>query len=167
MKSNPDCFISALWCIYVRVLHRMDKLWHICCIWETEGIVSNNGVPTWDDRIPEIHTCCDHSLWSHSLHQWQGRASVSPHSIIHSVSGDIGYMLWTGSIFSTQGKYIKYAKIDYSTQVPVCGWLMAIPRYVTLSGCRGWLLRCSNYFLYGDIGLFRRKEIYWLIAIES
>ncbi len=24
-----------------------------------------------------------------------------------------------------------------------------------LSGCRGWLLRCSNYFPYGDIGLFR------------
>ncbi len=31
---------------------------------------------------------------------------------------------------------------------------MVIPWCVTLSGCRGWLLRCSNYFLYGDIGLF-------------
>ncbi len=40
-------------------------------------------------------------------------------------------------------------------QVPICGWLMVIPWCVTLSGCRGWLLGCSNYFLYGDIGLFR------------
>ncbi len=31
---------------------------------------------------------------------------------------------------------------------------MAIPWCVTLSGWRGWLLRCSNYFLCGDIGLF-------------
>ncbi len=27
--------------------------------------------------------------------------------------------------------------------------------FITLSGCRGWLLRCSNYFLCVDIGLFR------------
>ncbi len=31
-------------------------------------------------------------------------------------------------------------------------WLMVIPWCVTLSGCRGWLLRCSNHLLYGDIG---------------
>ncbi len=37
----------------------------------------------------------------------------------------------------------------------ICGWLMAISWCVTLSACRGWLLRCSDYFLYGDIGLFR------------
>ncbi len=43
-------------------------------------------------------------------------------------------------------------------QVPICGWLMAIPWCVTSSGCRDWLLRCSNYFLYGDIGLFRMKK---------
>ena len=30
----------------------------------------------------------------------------------------------------------------------LCGWLMVIHWCVTLSGCRGWLLRCSNYFLY-------------------
>ena len=49
---------------------------------------------------------------------------------------------------------------------PLCGWPMAIPWWcVTLSGCWGWLLRCSNYFLYGDIGLFRDWNIptrYWL-----
>ncbi len=39
-----------------------------------------------------------------------------------------------------------------------CGWLMAIPWCVTLSGCWAWLLRCSNYFLYGDIGLFRNTN---------
>ncbi len=37
--------------------------------------------------------------------------------------------------------------IALQAQVPICGWLMAIPWCVTLSGCRGWLLRCSNYFL--------------------
>ncbi len=47
-------------------------------------------------------------------------------------------------------------------QVPICGWLMAIRWCVTSSGCRGWLLRCSSYFLYGDIGLFWvQLEILW------
>ncbi len=40
-------------------------------------------------------------------------------------------------------------------QVPICGWLMALPWCVTLSGCWCWLLRCSNYFLYGHICLFQ------------
>ncbi len=61
-------------------------------------------------------------------------------------------------------------------QVPVCVWLVAIPWCVTLSGCRGWLLRCSNYFLCGDIGLFRVHALHaytrfyhssQLIAFES
>ncbi len=43
----------------------------------------------------------------------------------------------------------------------ICGWLMAIPWCFMLSGCRGWLLRCSNYFLYGDIGLFRQDAPIW------
>ncbi len=45
-------------------------------------------------------------------------------------------------------------KWSFQAQVPICGWLMAIPWCVTLSGCRGWLLKCSYYFLYGNIGLF-------------
>ncbi len=45
--------------------------------------------------------------------------------------------------------------------VPICGWLMAILWCVTLSRCRGWLLRWSNYFLYGEIGLFWYSPFYW------
>ena len=41
----------------------------------------------------------------------------------------------------------------------------------SLSGYRGWLLRCSNYFLYGDIGLFigllSRKGGIWQPATNS
>ncbi len=43
--------------------------------------------------------------------------------------------------------------------IPICGWLMVIPWCVTLSGCRGWLLRYSNQFLYGDIGLFCKNVL--------
>ena len=45
--------------------------------------------------------------------------------------------------------------ISLQEQVPICGRLIAIPWCVTLSGYWGWLLSCSNYFLYGDIDLFR------------
>ncbi len=48
--------------------------------------------------------------------------------------------------------------LTLQAQVPICGWLMVVPWCFTLSGCRGWLLRCSNYFLCGDIGLFRMEE---------
>ncbi len=44
----------------------------------------------------------------------------------------------------------------------ICGWLMAIPWCVTLSGCRGRLLRYSNHFLYGDIGLLHvHCSLFW------
>ncbi len=51
-------------------------------------------------------------------------------------------------------------------QVPICAWLMAIPWCVTLSGCWGWLLRCSNYFLYGDIGLFWNGWISYAVSCK-
>ncbi len=38
--------------------------------------------------------------------------------------------------------------------IPIWGWQMVIPWCVTFSGCRDRLLRYSNNFLYGDIGLF-------------
>ncbi len=31
--------------------------------------------------------------------------------------------------------------------------------YIALPGCPGWLLWCSNYFLYVDIGLFRKLKV--------
>ncbi len=39
-------------------------------------------------------------------------------------------------------------RLSFQGQVPICGWLMAILWCVTLSGYPGWLLRCSNSFLY-------------------
>ncbi len=64
---------------------------------------------------------------------------------------------WTPSMSFFKGAIIFTGRggRPLQAQVPICGWLMAIPWCVTLSGCPGWLLRCSNYFLYGDIGLFR------------
>ncbi len=61
--------------------------------------------------------------------------------------------IFRGGVFTS--KHVSFLSWPLSfrplqAQVP-----MAIPRCVTLSGCRGRLLRCSIYFLYGDIDLFR------------
>ncbi len=42
--------------------------------------------------------------------------------------------------------------------IPICSWLMVIPWCISMSGCRGWLLRYFNHFLYGDIGLLRSYQ---------
>ncbi len=44
----------------------------------------------------------------------------------------------------------------------ICGWLMVIPWSVSYSGCRGWLLRNSDYFLYGYIDLLWFQDLFWL-----
>ncbi len=46
-----------------------------------------------------------------------------------------------------------YLFFSLQAQVPICGWVMVIP------WCWGWLLRCSNYFLYGDITSIRLVSI--------
>ncbi len=57
-------------------------------------------------------------------------------------------------LFSLTRKWVFKESDQAQAQVPICGWLMVISWCVTLSGCRGWLLIFSNYFLHGDIGLF-------------
>ena len=58
-------------------------------------------------------------------------------------------------------RYLRNGGRSLQAQVPICGWLMVIPWCVTLSGCQGWLLRSSNYFLYGDLGLFWKYQSWW------
>ena len=51
-----------------------------------------------------------------------------------------------------------WAKLLHA-DIPICGWL--IPWCVTLSWYWGRLLRQSNHFLYGDIGLLCVKDSYF------
>ncbi len=55
--------------------------------------------------------------------------------------------------------------------IPICGWLMVVPGCVSLSGCQGWLLRYSDHFLYGDIGLLRARKTsifcYFIFVVVS
>ncbi len=76
--------------------------------------------------------------------------------ILQTAPWGLHYVVRTRSFRTIEKMYIDQEwYLSRQAQVPICGWLMAIPWCVTLSGCRGWLLRCSNYFLYGDLGLFR------------
>ena len=75
--------------------------------------------------------------------------------LVHELFSFFDTVLKTWSSLSLFLQYFQHLALTLQAQVPIYGWLMAIPWCVTLSGCRGWLLRCSNHFLYGDIGLLQ------------
>ena len=41
--------------------------------------------------------------------------------------------------------FFNIEQVNFHVTLVICGCLMAIHWFVTLSGCWGWLLRCSNY----------------------
>ncbi len=96
------------------------------------------------------------------MYQWNCQNSVIPISGVKlqpwTLQWDVT-LYWQWTVLHTIMLRVRPSEMIYGppvqAQVPICGWLMVIPWCVTLLGCRGWLLRCSNYFLYGDIGLFR------------
>ena len=94
-------------------------------------------------------------LFAIELYESDPKERMLPHL---GISSKIEFSLIIDKINMIFFCSISYASCTYphtlQAEVPICDWLMVIPWCVTLSGCRGWLLRCSNYFLYGNIGLF-------------
>ncbi len=75
-------------------------------------------------------------------------------------SGTLGATSQTIHVHTVTKTYkVPDACLVPQAQVPIYGWLMVIPWCVTLSGCRGRLLRWSNHFLYEDLGLFRLTTV--------
>ncbi len=86
--------------------------------------------------------------------QWENAPAVSKNwfsrNVLKQVPRDVTPLplkmeSWYGKFF--------HGNWTLPTFIPICGWLIVSPWSVTLLGCRRWLLRYSNHFLYEDIGL--------------
>ena len=101
-----------------------------------------------------------HGFWNGSPYAYATSCSMSSICVVSRNGKGYSRTLCSSCVIASSSNrnqkllelHIKngYTIIPLQAQVPIWGWLMAIPWCVTLSGCQDWLLRCSTLFQNSD-----------------